>query len=81
MATRSGFASLGLENVGTLITRGVLIDVARLKGVEVLPDSYEITVDVICSERCTTEASTLKRGDASDVIETSPDSAGHGESR
>ena len=42
--TRSGFTRLGVENVGTLITRGVLIDVAALKGVDVLPDRYEITV-------------------------------------
>ena len=43
--TRSGFTKLGIENVGTLMTRGVLIDVAALKGVAVLPESYEITVD------------------------------------
>ena len=43
--TRSGFTRLGIENVGTLMTRGVLIDVAALKGVAVLPESYEITVD------------------------------------
>ena len=27
------------------MTRGVMIDVAGLKGVETLPDSYEITTD------------------------------------
>ncbi len=43
--TRSGFSRLGVENVGTLMTRGVLIDVAALKGVDMLPDRYEITVD------------------------------------
>ena len=43
--TRSGFTRLGVENVGTLMTRGVLIDVAALKGVDMLPDTYEITVD------------------------------------
>ena len=43
--TRSGFTRLGVENVGTLMTRGVLIDVAALKGVDMLPDRYEITVD------------------------------------
>ena len=43
--TRSGFTRLGVENVGTLMTRGVLIDVAALKGVAMLPDRYEITVD------------------------------------
>ena len=43
--TRSGFTRLGVENVGTLMTRGVLIDVAALKGVDMLPDRYEITAD------------------------------------
>jgi kynurenine formamidase len=42
--TRGGFKKLGVEKVGTLMTRGVLIDVAALKGVEILPDAYEITV-------------------------------------
>jgi kynurenine formamidase len=44
IATRGGFSKLGIEKVGSLITRGVLIDVAALKGVDTLPDSYEITV-------------------------------------
>ena len=44
IATRTGFTKLGIENVGALITRGVLIDVAGLKGVDILPDTYEITV-------------------------------------
>jgi len=43
-ATRSGFSKLGIEHVGAIMTRGVLIDVAALKGVPVLPDTYEITV-------------------------------------
>ena len=42
-ATRGGFTKLGVEGVGALITRGVLIDVAALKGAEMLPDAYEIT--------------------------------------
>jgi len=44
VATRSGFQKLGIENVGALMTRGVLIDVAALKGVQMLADTYEITV-------------------------------------
>ena len=46
-ATRSGFTKLGVHNVGALITRGVLIDVAGFKGVEMLGDNYEITVEDI----------------------------------
>ncbi len=45
IATRSGFSKLGVEKVGMLYTRGVLIDVAGAKGVETLPINYEITVD------------------------------------
>ena len=45
VATRTGFTKLGVEKVGALVTRGVLIDVAGLKGVETLPDSYEITAE------------------------------------
>ena len=44
VATRTGFTKLGMEKVGAFITRGVLIDVAGLKGVEMLDDTYEITV-------------------------------------
>ena len=43
--TRSGFTRLGVENVGTLMTRGVLLDIARLKGVDMLSEDYEITAD------------------------------------
>ena len=44
ITTRTGFTKLGIENVGALVTRGVLIDVAALKGVDLLADNYEITV-------------------------------------
>jgi kynurenine formamidase len=45
IATRTGFTKLGVDRVGALITRGVLIDVAGFKGAEMLGDSYEITVE------------------------------------
>lgn len=44
-ADRSGFKKFGIHNVGALFTRGVLVDVAAFKGVEMLDDNYEITVD------------------------------------
>jgi kynurenine formamidase len=44
ISTRTGFTKLGIENVGFLMTRGVLIDIAALKGVDMLADNYEITV-------------------------------------
>jgi kynurenine formamidase len=43
ISTRNGFEKLGVENAGALFTRGVLIDVAALKGVDMLPENYEIT--------------------------------------
>jgi kynurenine formamidase len=45
ITARGGFTKLGIENAPAFITRGVLIDVAGYKGVEMLGDSYEITVD------------------------------------
>jgi kynurenine formamidase len=44
ISSRGGFTKLGIEKVGALVTRGVLIDVAGLKGVDMLGDTYEITV-------------------------------------
>ncbi len=44
-AGRGGFAKLGVDKVGGLFARGVLIDVAAFKGVEMLGDNYEITAD------------------------------------
>jgi kynurenine formamidase len=43
ISSRTGFTKLGVENVGALMTRGVLIDIAALKGVDMLPGTYEIT--------------------------------------
>jgi hypothetical protein len=62
-ATRTGFTKLGIERVGTLMTRGVLVDVAALKGVDVLPDTYEITVDDI-QQALARQNLTLLPGDA-----------------
>ena len=43
-ATRNGFDKLGVQNTGALMTRGVLLDIAALKGVATLDATYEITV-------------------------------------
>src|SRR5712691_8173435 len=45
IGTRSGSKKLGIEHVGGLMARGVLIDVAGLKSVDMLPASYVITPD------------------------------------
>ena len=63
VATRNGFTKLGIENVGALITRGVLIDIAALKGVAILPDTYEITVADL-QQALQRQQMTLQPGDA-----------------
>ena len=45
------------------MTRGVLIDVAALKGVETLPDTYEITVADL-QQALQRQQLTLQPGDA-----------------
>jgi kynurenine formamidase len=62
-STRGGFTKLGVEKVGTLFTRGVLIDVAALKGVDMLPDTYEITVADL-QQALARQNVTLQPGDA-----------------
>jgi kynurenine formamidase len=61
--SRTGFAKLGMENSGGFFTRGVLLDIPALKGVDMLGDRYEITVDDLqgALER---QNLTLETGDA-----------------
>ena len=61
--SRTGFGKLGVDGVGSLIARGVLIDVAALKGVPVLPDNYEITPQDL-EQALARQKLTLKPGDA-----------------
>ncbi len=61
--TRAGFTRLGIENVGTLMTRGVLLDIAKLKGVDILPEDYEITTEDL-QQALRRENLTLEPGDA-----------------
>jgi kynurenine formamidase len=61
--TRTGFKKLGVHNIGMLMTRGVLLDIAKLKGVEILPSNYEITVEDL--QQALSRANlTLQPGDA-----------------
>ena len=39
-----GLQKLGIENIKPYVTRGILIDIAGLKGVDALDHSYEVTV-------------------------------------
>ena len=63
ISTRTGFTKLGIEKVGTLMTRGVLIDVAALKGVDMLGDTYEITPQDL-QQALQRQNVTLQPGDA-----------------
>lgn len=63
IGTSSGMTALGVEKVGTLMTRGVLVDVAGLKGVEVLPETYAITREDI-QQALARQNVTVRAGDA-----------------
>jgi kynurenine formamidase len=63
VATRNGFTKLGIEKVGSIFTRGVLIDIAALKGVETLAIDYEITVQDL-QDALAKQGITIEKGDA-----------------
>src|SRR5262245_37140118 len=63
ITSRSGFTKLGVENAPAFITRGVLIDVAGFKGVEMLGDNYEVTAEDI-QGALKKQNLTLQAGDA-----------------
>lgn len=59
----AGLKKLGIEKVPPLVMRGVLLDVARLKGVDVLPPAYEITAsDMEAAEAAA--GTSIRAGDA-----------------
>jgi kynurenine formamidase len=60
---RQGFPKLGVEKIPDIMTRGVLIDVAGLKNVEMLPGGYVITADDL-QQALTKEKVKLETGDA-----------------
>jgi kynurenine formamidase len=62
IATRNGFKKLGVENIGMLMSRGVLIDVAASKGVDMLEGGYVITADDL-QQALAKEHMTLQPGD------------------
>jgi kynurenine formamidase len=62
-ASRTGFSRLGVEQVGALMTRGVLLDIAALKGVATLAETYEITPQDL-QAALAAQKLTLQPGDA-----------------
>lgn len=61
--TRTGYKKLGVENVGQMMTRGVLIDVAGLKAVTMLEPGYLITPEDL-QHALAREHMSLQQGDA-----------------
>jgi kynurenine formamidase len=63
IATRNGFTRLGVEKIGAIYARGVLIDVAAAKGVDALDPGYEITAQDL-QDAIAKQGITLQKGDA-----------------
>ena len=63
VALRRGFTKLGVEKIGALFTRGVLLDVAGAKGKDMLEGGYEITVADL-QDALRRSGKTLNAGDA-----------------
>src|SRR5579871_1795536 len=60
---RQGFPKLGVDKIPDIMTRGVLIDVAGLKNVDMLPGGYVITADDL-QQALAKEKVKLEPGDA-----------------
>src|SRR5262245_8618603 len=63
VASRTGFSKLGVEKIGMLFTRGVLLDIAALKGVPMLPAGHEVSAAEL-QESLARAKLTLQPGDA-----------------
>jgi len=61
-----GLRKLGIENIKPIITRGILIDIAGDKGIETLPNDYEVSLADVKSALRKQKISELKikEGDA-----------------
>jgi len=61
-----GVTKLGIEHVKPIFTRGILVDVAGFKGVDTLPNSYEVTVADVrgALEKQGIEEDSIMEGDA-----------------
>ena len=66
MQTPYGLRRLGIENVKPYITRGILVDVAGYKGVDTLPNDYEVSLSDVrgALEKQGLPESQIRPGDA-----------------
>ena len=62
VVTNAGAARLGIEHYGPIVTRGVLLDIARLLGVEYFEDAHAITDDDLATAERQAGVS-VERGD------------------
>ena len=62
VVTEAGAARLGIERYGPIVTRGVLLDIARLLGVEYFEDAHAITGDDLATAERQAGVS-VERGD------------------
>jgi len=62
VATDEGFRGLGIEECPPILARGLLLDVAAGKGLDVLPDSYGITEDDLL-DCCRLQGVEIRPGD------------------
>lgn len=62
----NGFQKLGIENIKPIYTRGILIDIAAVKNLDVLPSEYVVTLEdvKIALSRQGIDENSLKDGDA-----------------
>lgn len=61
-----GLRKLGIEHIKPIVTRGILIDIAGLMGVDILPDRYLITLDDVQKALSTQgiDEASIEAGDA-----------------
>ncbi len=62
METPYGITTLGVEKVDPIVTRGVLLDLARFKSVESLPKSYKVTSEEL-QQCCLAANIAIRTGD------------------
>jgi kynurenine formamidase len=63
VVSRTGFGKLGVERVGALMTRGVLLDIAASKKTPMLGETYQITPEDL-QQALAAQKLTLQPGDA-----------------
>ena len=62
VVTEAGAAKLGIEHMGPVVTRGILLDIARLHGVDFFEDNHPITGDEL-DQACAAAGVTPEAGD------------------